>query len=609
MLSFPIKRVSALGLTSISALGVLLVGCSGGVSPTGESATPPGQAPVTPGEPNTPSPVATVPGNSAPGNSPSGTPSPTTPGVTPTAVPPPAGSTSPATVPTPPADCSAVDTSETALRRLSQLEYKFTLEELFHLPSAPNVDAVPKDSDFKGFRTLAALQTITTEHLRAYQSISEKLATELLTDASRLQAVVGCDLAAENCLQAFVTDFGRLAYRRTLEADEVSAYLALAAAYEGNAEDKFVTVVSAMLSSPSFLYRVEVGDKPTGTELSTLTGEELAARLSFALIGRGPSKELLDQGKSGSLDSAEGLRAATQALLTDPRSQEFYDAFFQQWLGFEQLRTPKEPAADWNDALMLSMQEETHRFLRDYAWTEGANFLDSLTANHTFIRADLAAYYHLPAPAENGYVEFPEDHDRAHSGLLTHAALLAAKRDGDRIAHRGAWVQSTFLCIDLELPTALLDSLSDELAGLTFNEIFERRNTDEACAGCHALIDPIGVGLAPYDESGRFDASIDLSQFSVAPALPQAQTGFSSAGELADLLRDRAEFSSCLTKKLFLYAGGREATGPDACTITRAADQFVQDQYRFASVLEGLVTSPDFRVRRAPAASAAEGEN
>lgn len=598
-ISFPIKRVS-FPIKRVSALGALLAGCSGGVSPTGEAA-PAGQNPP-------PNPVASVPG-ATPNETPSNTPSPTSPGTPPTVTPPPAGSTAPATVPTPPTDCSAVDTSETALRRLSQLEYQFTLEELFHLPSAPDVNAVPKDSDFKGFRTLAALQTITTEHLRAYQTISEKLATELLTDAPRLEAVVGCDLAAQDCLQTFVTEFGRLAYRRTLETDEVAAYLALAAGYEGSAEDKFVTVVSALLSSPSFLYRVEVGDKPQGTELSTLTGEELAARLSFALIGRGPSKELLDQGKSGGLDSAEGLRAATQALLTDPRSQEFYDAFFQQWLGFEQLRAPKEPAADWNDALMLSMQEETHRFLRDYAWTEGANFLDSFTANHTFIRADLAEYYHLPPPAENGYVEFPEDHDRAHSGLLTHAALLAAKRDGDRIAHRGAWVQSTFLCIDLQVPTALLDSISDELAGLTFNQIFERRNSDEACAGCHALIDPIGVGLAPYDESGRFDASIDLSQFSVAPALPQAQTGFSNAGELAELLRDRAEFANCLTSKLFLYAGGREAASPDACTIKRAADQFVTDQYRFASVLEGLVTSPDFRVRRAPAATAAEGEN
>jgi hypothetical protein len=498
-----------------------------------------------------------------------------------------------------------LDTSESVLRRLSRLEYQLTLEELFHLPEPPNVDGVPLDSDFKGFRTLAALQNVTTEHLRAYQAVGERLAQELLSDEERQAAVIGCDVSQSGCLDTFVTNFGRVAYRRALEPQEVDNFRALAVAVGGTPEEQFTAIVAAMLSSANFLFRVEIGDKPQTTEVSTLNGEELAARLSFALIGRGPSRALLDKGASGALDTPEGLLTEARALLADERAAEFYDAFFQQWLGFEQLRRPKQPEAWWNDALMLSMQEETRGFLRDYAWAEGANFFDSFTANHSFIRADLAEFYRLPAPAANGYVEFPEGHDRAHSGFLSQAAILSAKRDGDRIAHRGAWVQNTFLCIDLQLPTALLDSVSDELAGLTFNEIFEKRNTDGACAGCHALIDPIGVGLAAYDEAGRFQTDFDVNQFSVAPALPQAGTAFSTAGELAALLRGRAELAQCLTSKMFLYADGREAEPEDACTIARATERFVSDQFRFASLLEGLVTSPDFRVRKAPTAAAA----
>lgn len=512
-------------------------------------------------------------------------------------------------IPTNPADCTQPNASESVLRRLSRVEYMFTLKELFGLSKAPNVDAVPMDSDYKGFRTLAALQNVTTEHLRAYQAVAERLAMELLQDSPRRNTIVGCEFGESNCLTSVVTHFGRLAYRRSLSEDEIAAYLKLADEVGGTPEQQFATVVSAMLSSANFLFRVEVGDEPDANQPSQLTGEELASRLSFTLIGRGPSKSLLDKGKSGALDTPEGLFSEARALLADERAVEFFDAFFQQWLGFEQLRRPKQPESWWNDALMVSMKEETQEFLRDYAWSEGVNFFDSLTANHSFVRADLAEFYSLPAPAANGYVEVPESHDRAHSGFLTHAAILSAKRDGDRIAHRGAWVQSTFLCIDLQLPTALLDAVSDELEGLTFNQIFEKRNTDPACANCHALIDPIGVGLAAYDEAGRFNPEFDSSQFSIGARLPQANTEFSTAGELAALLRGRGELARCLTQKMFLYADGREARVEDACTVAQATEKFASDQYRFASLLEGLVTSPNFRIRRAPnGVDASDGE-
>lgn len=594
-------RSCAVSTLRLAFFALLAASCSGTAQPSEldpsdtsdtQSSGPNGQAP-------NPSPTD---GNPEPSPGTGGPLSPHNP-----ASPPGVSPTSP--IPTNPADCTEPNVSESALRRLSRVEYAFTLKELFGLNKAPNVDSVPMDSDFKGFRTLAALQNVTTEHLRAYQSVGERLATELLQDAPRRDTIVGCELEASTCLSSFVANFGRLAYRRSLSEDEVAAYLKLADEVGGTPEEQFTTIVSAMLSSANFLFRVEVGDQPHADEPSKLTGEELASRLSFALIGRGPSKSLLDKGKSGALDTPEGLLTEAHALLADERAVEFFDAFFQQWLGFEQLRRPKQPESWWNDALMVSMKEETQDFLRDYAWSEGVNFFDSLTANHSFVRADLAEFYSLPAPAANGYVEIPEGHDRAHSGFLTHAAILSAKRDGDRIAHRGAWVQSTFLCIDLQLPTALLDAVSDELEGLTFNQIFEKRNTDPACANCHALIDPIGVGLAAYDEAGRFTPDFDPSEFSIGARLPQADAEFSTAGELAALLRGRGELARCLTQKMFLYADGREARVEDACTVAQATEKFASDQYRFASLLEGLVTSPNFRIRRAPSgAAASEGE-
>src|SRR5690606_29069749 len=116
-------------------------------------------------------------------------------------------------------------------------------------------------------------------------------------------------------------------------------------------------VAQALLSSPSFLYRVEIGD--AGTDLTTLTGLELASRLSFALTGRTPSRDLMERARAGELDSTEGLQAIAAELLADERASEFFDAFFQQWLQFEKLRVPPEPPPGWDDALLGMMAEET----------------------------------------------------------------------------------------------------------------------------------------------------------------------------------------------------------------------------------------------------------
>ncbi len=580
---------------ALSVYGFALWGCS---SDVGGGDAPMSGAPGA--DPTTPEGTETV-GAAPSAQQPQG-PSDSYPAGTPVVGPASPDPTNPEGQPAPALDCATADVSPNVLTRLSRLEYRLTLKELFQLAETPAVASVPEDSDFKGFRTMAALQNVTTEHLRSYQEEATALAQALLADTARRDAVVGCDLAAAGCLESFIADFGRVAYRRTLSADDVAGLMDVAAKAPDGPEQQFVDVVTAMLSSPSFLFRMEIGDSPDG--LSTLSGEELASRLSFVLIGRGPSMELLDRGAAGELDTEAGLATAAAELLADERSREYFGAFFEQWLGFEQLRAPNEPGPAWDDSLMDSMQQETHAFLNEFAWAPSRNFLDALTANHTYVGDDLVQFYGLPTPDADGRVDFPEGHDRASSGLLTHASLISAKGDGDKVAHRGAWVQRTFLCTDLQIPTALLDQLSTELEGLTYPAMIEKRNTDTACAGCHSLIDPIGVGFLAYDAAGQFDPEVDETQYGITPALPGDGGGkFENIGELALMLRARPELSRCLTERMFLYTSGRQAAAADACTVAHATEQFDAEQGRFSSILEGLVLAPEFRLRRAPAAT------
>jgi hypothetical protein len=495
---------------------------------------------------------------------------------------------------------AAADTDANVLRRLSALEYQRTVQSLLQLPAPPAVDDIPADNERLGFRTFAEFQTMSSQNLRAYVAKAGDLADALLADATRRSAVIGCTLSDATCLGTFVASFGRLAYRRPLEPTEVDAITAQATEHGVDTNDQFRFAIEVLLSSPNFLYRVEVGNAPEG--LSTLTSGELASRLSFALLGRGPSAALLDQAATGALDTPEGLRTAAQTMLADPEAQTFFAAFFRQWLGYNTLRAPVMPPQGWSDALMPDMQAETDAVVRDFAWG-GQNLFDMLSAPYTKVSAPLAIFYGLPAPGTDGRVDVPAGHERHASGLLTHASLLGAKSDGDLIAIRGNWLRRTFLCEELAPPPDLADQIGDLLVGLTRTEIVNVRNTTPECRGCHAMIDPIGVGFAKFDASGRYVASLDLSGFTIGAALSDAPepAGFAAISELSTKLQALPMVPACATDRAFLYVNGREPAAADHCTVEGVARTFVSGGQTFPGLLAALVETPSFRLRRAPA--------
>jgi hypothetical protein len=498
----------------------------------------------------------------------------------------------------PACETAAADAGAGVLRRLSVLEYQRTVQRLLGLSAPPDVEGIPVDTERLGFRTFAEFQTMSAGNLRAYLEQARELAKALMADATRRTTVLGCQPTEAGCLDSFVTSFGRLAFRRPLEQTEITGITAAATADAADADDQFRFAIEAMLSSPSFLFRVEVGDQVDG--LSTLTPTELASRLSFGLLGRGPSAELLDQAASGGLDTPEQLAAAAASMLADPEAQTFFAAFFRQWLAYSTLRAPVAPPADWSDALLPAMQSETDALMQDHAWG-GQSLLDALTANYTHVSPELATFYALAAPVAGVRLEFPAGDVRANSGLLTHASLLGAKSDGDLIAIRGNWLRRTFLCEELEPPPDLADQIGDLLVGLTRAEIVNKRNSEIQCRGCHAAIDPIGVGFAQFDATGRYDSRIDVSEFMVEKGLPEApDPAFDTIGELSAKLKALPHVPGCIAERAFLYVNGREPGPADACTVDKATRDFAAGAHRFPTLLAGIVASPAFRLRRAP---------
>jgi hypothetical protein len=248
------------------------------------------------------------------------------------------------------------------------------------------------------------------------------------------------------------------------------------------------------------------------------------------------------------------------------------------------------------------MQLESDSLLEEFAWA-GGNFLDVLTANHSYVSPELAEFYGTVPPDSQGRVEFEVGDPRQGSGLLTHASLLSAKSDGDLISIRGNWLRKTFLCEELHVPEDLADAIGELLVGLDRVGIVEARNEAASCANCHSKLDPIGVGFAMFDRAGIFDPEEDISIFGITPALPDAPepNTFENVGQLSAQLTVMDEVPVCLTERAYLYMNGREPVSADGCSVERMSTAFVGGGQDFRHLLQSIVEDPTFRLRRPPA--------
>jgi len=491
------------------------------------------------------------------------------------------------------------DPSPSTFKRLSRLEYSNTVKDLMQLPHAPNVGAIPDDPSLFNFKTIASVQGIQASHLNGYLTVATEQADALMADADRRTRVLGCEYTSAGCLDSFIPRFGRLAYRRPLAQEEFNRIRQYVVSQAPAARDQFVMALQIFLTSPNFIYRVEVGNSPEG--LSTLNNYELASRLAFSLWGQGPTADLLDKAANGTLNNADGLRTVAQEMLKDPRARENLSRFFEQWLATNLLEAPAEKPQGWYNAILTDMQAETNNLLGEYVW-QNKDFMQIFTENRTYLTPALADYYGVARPASAAQaVALPSSDPRAYTGILGHASNMFSKGDGDLIAKRGNWLRSTFLCKELQLPSGVADIINGKFAGFTAMEIITERNRDQSCERCHSQIDPIGVAFAPFDRAGRYDHSVRIGDYPIQPGFPDSgDPGVRSIQDIARALAEMPEVGECLADRLFLYTRNRLPEQHDHCVVYEASDNFRDSGHQFVSLLLSMVEDPSFRTRMTP---------
>ena len=411
------------------------------------------------------------------------------------------------------------------------------------------------------------------------------------------------------CAHRILSSLARRAYRRPVTSADLDVLLGFFD--EGDREGGFDAGIEMalrwLLASPEFVLRVE--RDPAGVAAGAsyaISDLELASRLSFFLWSSIPDDELLDLAAAGRLRDPAELERQTRRMLADERSRALVTSFASQWLYLRNVPAvvPDEDRfPDVGEGLRQAMRRETELFV-DSVFREDRNVLDLLTADYTFVNERLARHYGMPRIYGSHFRRVPVAQE-ARRGLLGHASILAVTSYPNRTSPvlRGKWVLENLLGTPPALPPPDVPALEETTAGgqaLSMREATERHRANPVCASCHRLMDPPGFALEQFDAVGRFRTRTAANTpIDASGELPDG-TRFDGAAGLRAALAGRPErFVGTLTEKLMTYALGRGLEHYDAPAVRAVTRGAAENDYRFSSLIVGIVKSAPFRMRRA----------
>lgn len=598
----PSRRVPRVYLTGggVTAVLLLAAGCGSG-SVGGESD---GMTWPTPSSPavNTGVPA---PSNGAPTPSsgvvnPSNPPVVTTPG-TDTMAP-----TSTPTTPNPPVvdtSCDAPKPGRSPLRRLTRFEYSNTIEALLGDTSKPGLQ-LPAELLGNGFGNDADNQPSSAFLIEQYSNLARDLSAHVSSPevAARYDSCI-LDAAPEEatCARSFVSKFVEAAYRRPVEGSEIDELLSLQQGLrsDGDFVSSITGVVEAILQSPDFLYRVEFGADSEGVR--QLTGHELASRLSYFLWGAPPDTALLQAAASGELATAEGLETQARRLLDDPKARRVVEFFFDSYLPINNLTDQtrdKELFPTFSAQIGNLQHQETQRFLMHEIFEAGGTWDSVLTAPYTFVNQELAEFYGMSGVQGEEFVKVDLDTTK-RLGLLTQAAILTGTTVTNMTnpVRRGGFLLSHVLCVDVPLPAEeLLAEIKppEPYSGSTGRERYAAHSQEQACAGCHALLDPPGFALENYDAVGLWrdqengvtiDASGNLGLVGA----------FSGPVELVQRIAESPNTYACFAQQWQKFGYGRKLDAQDNCNKQQLTTAFEESGHNVKELLLALTQTDGFR--------------
>jgi hypothetical protein len=508
----------------------------------------------------------------------------------------------------PPATCTQPTAAPAPLARLTDLEYKNTLHDLFPSVSMPDA-TLPADIVVEGFDNNTKAQTPSPSLIEQYQVSAQAVGTAV---SANLSTVLPCQATTsaqqDSCGAQFIDQFVSRAYRRPIASDERTSYQAFfsTAKTAYDFPTAISLVVQATLQSPSFLYRVEMGGKAAGG-LAPLSGYEMASRLSYFFWDTMPDQALLDAAASGMLDTPSGVENQARRLLADPRAHAAVANLFHQWLRFDKMdQMPKSTDLfpDWNDQVAESLRSSASKFVDHVFWDLDGSLDAMLTDSGTYVDAKIASIYGVTtAKAE---MQLMDTNKAQRSGILTQAGLMAAfaHETTDSPVLRGVFVMDRLLCTAPPPPppgvTGSITETDTGSAPMTTRDRFAKTHEQGDCASCHHTIDGFGFGFSHYDAVGKWresDNGLAVNASGWIANTRDADGDFNGAVELGKRLAQSSQVSDCVASQWFRYSLGLGAADVPSCALAPVAKAFADRGGDLRELMIATVTSDAFRNR------------
>jgi mono/diheme cytochrome c family protein len=504
------------------------------------------------------------------------------------------------------------------LKRLTTAQYQNTLRDLFGAGVEIPTQLEP-DTLIAGSATVGAARIGLSEYgVERFARAAFDLSAAALRDPAFVQRYLTCALPDdapfdEACARGFLERFGRRAWRRPLTEEETTRYLRLGAETGGLAAG-LRAVTAALLQSPHFLYRSEIGlpDAKDPARLR-LTDYEMASRLSYFLWGAPPDDQLLDAAAAGRLSTDAGLAAETVRLLRSPRARQTMSGFFVELFRLRRLDRLYEGRGKhprFTTTLPAAMKEETLRLIEEIAFDPQRDFREIFSSRFTYVNGELARLYGLPAPADDKAftrVALPAGSPR--SGVLGQGAFLAifANSGSSSPTRRGKFIRESLLCQAVPPPPPSVDTKLPKDKGdmvRTTRQKLEAHRKNPRCNGCHKAMDPMGLAFERFDNLGiqrDKDNGLPIDTHGELDGAP-----FQTPGQLGALLAKTDKIGACVARSLFRYALGNLESEGEEPLLEELARGLARDGYKFPALVVNVIKSEGFRYLSAPAEPTAQ---
>ncbi len=511
------------------------------------------------------------------------------------------------------------------MRRLTESLYRASIASIF----GPDI---PVSARFeRGLRSEGLIAIGTSEagmsgfSVEQYDSAALGVAAAVVNEKNR-DKLVSCSPSHHEqfdvaCAQHFVERYGALLFRRPLTSEETKRFIAVARAGRerlGDFYNGLEMALASMMMSPEFLLRIERTrtDQQDSAGVRQLDPWSKATRLSYFLSNATPDQELLRAASAGELDTGRGLRKQVDRLIATPQFEGSVRAFFEDMLQFDRFDDLAKDSVVYpafNSTVAADAKEQTLRTITHLLVEQQGDYRDLFTTRRAYLTRALGIVYRLPVPTRNGWEEseFPENSHRV--GIQSQVAFLALYSHPGRSSPtlRGKAMREVFLCQEVPDPPPNVNfSTVQDTSNASMPTARDRLTTHRnqpACAGCHKIMDPLGLTLENFDGVGTFRSTENHATIDASGSMDGID--FKTPEGLGRAFHDHPETPRCLVERMYRYAVGRDTVMEERPYMDYLTRSFASDGFKVPDLMRTIALSKNFFSISAPEAATDDEHN